>query len=341
MLTLCTNPAEASEFAGVLAIGDPHVCSKRPGRRKDDYLGSVLEKLSACAALCQEHNLRPVILGDLLHLHSDNSLRMLNRLMLVLQSFPRPPLVLDGNHDRDGKELDEDDALQLLANANAIVVPAPGLAEVIRVRGQLVEIWAAPHGTPIPSKLTSSTKSAVRLLLTHHDLAFGQSYPGALALKPIEGCALVINGHMHDTKPAVQQGGTYWHNPGNIEPLSVDLKDHQPAAWLWEPGTPPGSLVKLPLPHNPDVFDLTGLLVDAAPAAQAVAALSAIPVTTPAVGKFAAEIDRQGGEEAHRTADASVLREDARQVLDARDAPPAVRAMLELLLDKVAARAEA
>ena len=52
--------------AGLLVIGDPHVGSRRPGRRKDaDWPAPILAKLERCVAIANARDLAPVILGDL------------------------------------------------------------------------------------------------------------------------------------------------------------------------------------------------------------------------------------------------------------------------------------
>ena len=96
---------------GILFIGDPHVSSVRPGRRKDDYLASVIGKLRKASEICWERSLRPLILGDLFHRAKENHLPTLAQLFEVLGNFPVQPLVLGGNHDKNGTLLQDADAL--------------------------------------------------------------------------------------------------------------------------------------------------------------------------------------------------------------------------------------
>ncbi len=312
------------DVRGLLFIGDPHVSSKRIGRRKDDYLKSVLDKLRECAQLCHERKLVPVILGDLFHRNDDNNLSMLNALMRVLKGFPMRPLVLEGNHDKEQTTLSDADALTTLALANVVdVLSDSGEYRDFRLGSESVRLWAFPHGGEIPARVESFEGRA--LAVTHHDLAFGSAYPGSQPLKEIEGVELVVNGHMHDTKPAVQVGSTWWHNPGNIEPLSVDLAHHVPMAWEWTPSTTAGVLQGIPLTHGSDLFDLTGLQVDAADAADAVQAY------VPSASEFAQLLQAQGALDAGRTDDASVLLEDLHLVLEASGASEASKSLLQAL----------
>jgi hypothetical protein len=323
-------------YAGALFIGDPHVSSKKIGRRKDDYLSSVIRKLEHCAELCASQNLLAVITGDLLHRNDDNGLVMLNRLTRVLKKFPSPPLVLLGNHDPELEALSDVDAMMLLAQNNLIdVLERDGAERHFLFGGDAVRFVACPYSAGIPSAL--SAFDGVTVLLTHHDLAFGSSYPGSKPLVAIENCAMVVNGHMHDTKPAVQVGDTCWHNPGNIEPLSVDLRAHVPNCWEWSPALGTATLVPHALPHESDIFDMAGLQVVAADGEAAVAAV--LPTLEVADSAFASLLTLDGEAEAAKTDDASVLGEDLVDVLVDMDATGPVCALMQALFNTVAAEA--
>lgn len=323
-------------FGGLLFIGDPHVSSRRVSRRKDDYLSSVLNKLEACAQLCRERRLQAVITGDLFHRSNDNDLPMLNRLVAVLQMFPSKPIVVEGNHDKGQSSLGAADALHLLAVTGVVEVAAtPGLFCEFNLEGVRVLLHAYPHGCDIPHEVSLPGQGAqqryLAVAVTHHDLAFGSAYPGALALKEVPGLAMVVNGHMHATKPPVQVGETWWHNPGNIEPLSVDLRDHVPCAWEWAPSLGVSSLRPHELPHDKDVFDLTGLRVEAGDAGVAVSALAQKSL-------FAEIMQEQTSSalQAERTDEAAILREDLEFVLEAAGVSQAAQALLRMLSQRLA-----
>lgn len=316
---------------GFLLIGDPHVCSSRPGRRKDDYLASVLAKLRECAALCTLHNLVPVVLGDLLHRNDDNSLKMLNRLTRVLKLFPVPPIVLEGNHDKEQTELTEADALALLAlNGVVHVATTSGVIGVFNFGGKMVRLWGCPYGQVIPSDLGEFDGQTV--MISHHDMAFGSAYPGATELSEVLHCTMVVNGHMHDTKKPVLVGGTWWTNPGNIEPLSVDLADHVPCAWEWAPGMAAGALNPHQLQHGVDLFDMGGLQVVAATGDEAVVSMEA------AASKFAAMLS-EASVDAEKTDDASVMLQDLDAVLAASGVSDATQKLMQAVAAGVVKRA--
>ena len=191
-----------SALKGILFIGDPHVYSARPGRRRDDYLSSVLEKLTRASEICWERSLLPVILGDLFHRAKENHLPTLARLFETLGHFPVQPLVLGGNHDKNDTLLQESDALSLFAQTGVIDVldGACRAWRTLETEAGPVHLWGAPYGAQIPDAIEAGGLGQV-VLVTHHDLAFQGAYPGAQLLKEIRGCDMVVNGHMHFTTP--------------------------------------------------------------------------------------------------------------------------------------------
>lgn len=310
-------------FDGFLFIGDPHVSSKRIGRRSDDYLGSVLSKLSQAAEIAREKNLVPVILGDLLHRNDDSNLVMLNRLMRTLKSFHVTPWVLEGNHDKEQTELSDADALTLLEQGQAVRLLTLQTPEVVfEMAGTRVRLLGFPYGSEIPQEVAPFDGATVAV--SHHDLAFDTSYPGSLPLREVKNCAAVVNGHMHDTKPSKTVGETVWHNPGNIEPLSVDLAAHVPSVAVWTPAQPQ-ALSLVALSHNTDCFDLTGLQVAAATGAGIVEGHQA------AASAFAAMLQEQGSLDAARTDDAAILLEDLADVLDTASVSSETKVLLQSL----------
>lgn len=340
----------APRYDSVLIIGDPHASSKPIGRRKPNYTWSVINKLEQAAAIARQHNAFTVITGDLLHTNDDNDLVFLNRLSCALQLFPGVH-VLMGNHDklrgRDG--LSDVDALTLLLKMRGVL---PLERAVIEVQGELVHIEPCPYGHVIPSQVPKATAADGRaaqhsLLFTHHDLAFGGAYPGSAPLHPIDGVDCVINGHMHDTKPSVQMGATMWHNPGNIEPVSIDLAAHRPAVWLWTPQSQAqGVLSPVYLDHDADCFDLTGLQVEAADSHGAVQALAArqgahgVPAVPAAQQPapsmhFVEQLQAEATASVGRTSDLSVIEADIQAVAAEFNSGPAVVDYIDMLLERV------
>jgi predicted phosphodiesterase len=311
---------------GLLFIGDPHVCSYSPGRRKDNYLASVLGKLEFCANLANQKGFLAVVTGDLLHRHDDNDLRMINRLLQVLAKFEKVPIVLAGNHDSADFVVGEDDVLFTLALAGKVrLIQTPGLAAELTVEGVPCAVYGYQHGTPLPDSVPKvEAHGGLTIGLTHHDMAFDSAYPGALPLLEIKGMDMVVNGHMHAVKPSKKVGGTWWHNPGNIEPLSIDLANHVPRAWLWKPSQGAATLSPVDLPYEKDVFDRKGLVVEAAEPGAAVESFKQ--------SEFVEELFAQVPLQAYKTADGSVIREELREVAKLTGVSSAAESLIEGLL---------
>lgn len=320
------------EYDGILFIGDPHVDSKRIGRRKDDFLSSVLGKLDACAGYCDDYNLLPVFLGDLLNRSRDYGFDMLSRLYTTLKGFPTTPITPDGNHDKTETSLTEVDTLHFLQKIGAVYVePNPGLIGVFKIAGQTVRLYFTPNGVAIPASVPDG--EGVAIMVTHHDMAFGATYPGAAPITEIKGVAMVVNGHMHDTKPSVQAGETVWHNPGNIEPLQVTDALHIPKAWMWN-GPAAFNLCGLELPHGDDLFDMTGLRVAAGDAGEAVAELE---LKSEFAQLISSEAD--GQRDAEKTDDASILASDLTQTFIVSGVSEETQRLLSMLMRGVQEKA--
>lgn len=249
---------------GFLFIGDPQVTSVRPGLRKEGdkaFLDVALGKLAAAIEIANRFDLVPVILGDLLDSGDDEKSRLVCRMIRTLKTARHKAVCLIGNHDLTiagaiHHNLTDDHVLMTLIEADALV-PIREVGEIVEVfiegAGPVV-LGGSPHGRDIPEDVTPWTAGRTAVWLTHHDLDFGGSYPNAQERKPIAGCVLAVNGHMHATKDADLIGDTWYFNPGNILRLSIDMMSHEPAVFSWAPGgvaavtAEPGNVAASPAP---------------------------------------------------------------------------------------------
>ncbi len=308
---------------GLLFIGDPHLSSRRPGRRRDpDFVATCLDRLEQSLAVAAAENLLPVILGDLFDRAKEEDHRLIVRALRLLRACRHRPLCLVGNHDRIHGTLTEDTALGLIREAGAVrTIEVSGPCTTLMLDGIKVGLGGTPHGQSIPAAVADRFDGAELVVwLTHHDLAFGRGYPGAEPLRPIAGCDLAVNGHMHGLEAPQRHGATLWANPGNILRQSVDLIDHVPAVWVWRPRVP-DALDQRPLRYERDVFDLTGR--------------HANPIAPPAIpaprSRFAELLRIETAAELDRTADGSVLLEDIERLFDADGVAPEVRTIIREL----------
>lgn len=331
MTTIASEPAlpvpEYVEADGLLFIGDPHLGSIKPGRRRDvDFGATVLDAVAQAVALANRRRLVPVFLGDMFDRPFEEVERLKTRLTRILAACWTRPISNTGNHDKANDLLEDCDSLALLAAGGTISVVRIGGPVGIYQLGELrVGLGATPHGQPIPADVSGLFGDVDTVVwITHHDVAFEGTYPEAVEPHPIEGCAIVVNGHMHLRKPLVTRGSTVWFNPGNITQTAVDALDHIPAVFEL---TSDCEIVahELDLPTGADAFDLTGLQVAAVPSEPGAAAETRrIVVEAQAPSAFVELLKTQDALEMGRSGDGSLLREaiDARFASDGT--PPAV-----------------
>jgi DNA repair exonuclease SbcCD nuclease subunit len=314
---------------GVLVIGDPHVGSRRPGRRKDAvWPQAVLAKLERCVAIANERGLAPVILGDLFDRPVEPDEALKNQLIRILKGFRHRPLVNVGNHDIQHMTLTDSDTLALLGLCDVVdVVAASAPVIEFHIGSRRLGVGMTPYGQAIPTDARGSfTGVDLHAWFTHHDIAFDGGYPGAVPPFAVEGCDVLINGHIHKTQKAVMAGRTRWLNPGNINRQSVDLADHIPRAWILDAG---GELEAQELPHERNVFDLTGRIVEAADGGV---------VAREVESAFVTLLQAESSTELKRSGDGSIVRDEIEAKFAEDDTPDAVRAIVRSLLSEAVER---
>ena len=317
-------------FEGFLFIGDSHLVSSRPGRRIDDYSSAILGKLSQSARIAKARRLYPVHLGDLFHRARENDLTLLSRTADVLREFEVPLPLEDGSHDRTESWYTEKDAVKLLAGFGLLrLMDKPGKVLTLDINGELVNLWVTPAGSRVPTSIPAEPGTR-NIMVTHHDFDFNGKYPGAHELHEIEGCDLMVNGHMHHPAPMVLKGRTACHNPGSISRPSVDLVKHQPVVSVWTPAHNL-NLEPVPLEHVKDVFDMTGKEAFAADPRELKASLpKGLRLST-----FATKLRATEALEAGRTDDGSVMLESMDNYFKLFDKPDNLKRYMTGLVAEV------
>jgi predicted phosphodiesterase len=313
----------------LLVIGDPHVGSRRPGRRKDEQWPlPVLTKLERCVAIANERALAVVILGDLFDrpVEADEALK--NQLIRTLKGFRHRPIVNVGNHDIQHTTLTDGDTLALLGLCDVVdVVATSAPVAEFRLGERRLGVGMTPYGQAIPTDVRGSFSGVdLQAWFTHHDIAFEGGYPGAVPPFAVEGCDVLVNGHIHRTQKAMLAGRTRWLNPGNITRQSVDLVDHVPRAWILDGS---GELEAQPLPFKSNVFDLTGRVVDAADGSV---------VAREVESAFVTLLQAESPTELKRSGDGSIVRDEIEARFAQDDTPDAVRAIVRSLLGEAVER---
>lgn len=322
-------------YKGFLFIGDTHIAN-RPGRRIDDFATAILGKLSQAARIAKERNLIPVHAGDLFNRARENDLQLLSRTASVLGEFDLPkgmglPVTV-GSHDPVETSLTDKEAMQLLANFGLVLpMDKPGKVLTAEFDGVLVNLWVTPAGVPVPYSIDAEPGTR-NIMMTHHDFDFNGPYPGAHELHEIEGCDLMVNGHMHKATQMVLKGRTACHNPGSLARVKIDERKHKPVVSVWTPAHGL-SLEAVPITHVTDVFDMTGYEAFAADPKELKASLP----KGLRLSSFAAKLRSTESLEARRTDDGSVMVETLDSYFKTFEKPDNLKRYISGLLSEVIA----
>ncbi|MEJ5300146.1 MAG: metallophosphoesterase [Thermodesulforhabdaceae bacterium] len=254
---------KAKDYQGILFVGDPHVASFAPGYRRDNYPETVIEKLSFAMNYARQHNLMPVILGDLFHVPRNNPNYLLVELIRLFK--PLIPWVLLGNHDKHEARFTPDVSIAVLEEAGVIrLIKDDGPVDVVSVCGRSILLGASPDWTPLPAEVSEDDRRKCDLVvwISHHNLLFDEiieDTPGpqprikGFDLREIPGVDVVVNGHLHKPRPPVQKGKTLWLNPGSLVRIirSASIKDVKPSitALLYNGEQP--YFETIDVPHKP------------------------------------------------------------------------------------------
>ncbi len=246
-------------YQGLLLIGDPHLEGRIPGFRKDDYPQTVLGKLKFALATARDHDLLPLVLGDLFHLPRNNP----NWLLVeVMQLFSQEIAGIYGNHDVHENQLTDDDSLSVLAHAGRITLLSSDSYLETVITGRRVIIGGTPWGQRLPSRLCPELQELgpdLVLWLAHHDLIVpGYEEQGHFRPRELPGIDLVTNGHIHRCLGQVQTGTTTWLTPGNISRRSRSdaTRAHCPSVLRLDATDQGWAPTWIEVPHQPfeDVF---------------------------------------------------------------------------------------
>ena len=265
-------------LSGLLFIGDPHVEGRTPGFRKDNYPETILNKLQWCVEYATEHDLQPILLGDIFDKPRDNPNWIISRLLDILADCTIPTIF--GNHDCANPQMDENDTLTLLAKAGVVQLLDSHHLWACHVEGRTVVVGGSPYRHPIPSAwslqnqavvltnqaraqlsepdqagwIRSLTKPGLTVWLTHHDLTFPNPHEAVVTqMNELLGIDYIINGHIHRRASAnVVRGQTTWVNPGNIARRSRtdSIRGHVPAVLRMDIGSDGQWLHYVNVPHQ-------------------------------------------------------------------------------------------
>lgn len=321
-------------YDGILFIGDPHVGSKKPGRRTDkSFTLASIDKVEQSLAIAREKNQLPVFLGDLLNRKDEDSMTLMALLIASLMKS-RDAICPLGNHDKSeveeltdyepedisgDKDTIELDPIQVIIKAEPMKLINEPTAMVFNVKdgeGEVkkVGIYFVPYGYDIPKTVKpefKETKPDHVIMVTHHDLSFDPVF-AHIEMKEIKGCGMVVNGHLHKNFPHQDFGDTRWFNPGNIMRMSLTERSHVPSVWSWRAGD--SLLTQNKLRYNENIFDMTGFRIKAD--AEIKRENDEEYEVEEAHSEFVRLLNAESSLEMSASGDGSILEEDISHVLD-------------------------
>src|SRR5579862_6332670 len=185
------------EYKGLLFVGDPHVASRAPGFRKDNFPETILEKLRWCLDYADENHLLCCFLGDTFNFPRDNANWLLGDLCRLLVN--RPPLVIFGNHDCRENALGDDDSLSVLIKAKLVCIVSETEYWQGDICGRNVIVGGTSWGAYLPERFWEKVpKGTLTFWMMHHDVRLpGFETVGAFDPYEIPGIDVVVNGHIH------------------------------------------------------------------------------------------------------------------------------------------------
>jgi DNA repair exonuclease SbcCD nuclease subunit len=263
------------DYQGILFIGDPHLSSRVPGFRKDDYPKVTLAKLAWCLDYARDELLLPAILGDLFDRPRDNANWLMGDLLALLGR--QKVLGIYGNHDCRENGLGDDDSMTVVAKAAKLhMVDADGPWRGI-INGCEVVVGGTSWGQWLPDRF--ETDAASMLLpngkplvfwMAHHDVILpGYEEQGRFKPREIPGIDVVVNGHIHRPLVDGESASTLWITPGNISRISRSdtTREHVPAVLRIDISMQGWERKTITVPHAPfdEVFheEVAGPVVDA------------------------------------------------------------------------------
>jgi 3',5'-cyclic AMP phosphodiesterase CpdA len=210
-----SNEVGLPQVRGLMFIGDPHLEARNPGFRRDDYADVAIEKFRWCLKYARDHQLQPILLGDLFQLPQDNPNWLLSA---IIESIGEPLPAIYGNHDVRENALKPNDSIQILFASGHLQRLSSESPWIGFVDGQRTIVGGTVWGDRLPKEYPAGeTDHALTVWVTHHDI-FIPGYEEAGRIRPSEvpGIDLIVNGHVHRRLAPVTKGTTHWVTAGNI-----------------------------------------------------------------------------------------------------------------------------
>lgn len=220
-----------------LHLTDTHATAKNPSSREDVYFVAVLRKFMEIGELIKQHNVDAVIhTGDVFHTPRV-SLKTVNRLAEIIQSWDVPVYVVPGNHDIDGYTIETLDqtvlgtlgstnVVELLTRDNPIEIEVQGSrSHLIRIEGQE---YYADIDTGKNDDYRFEGEADFKILAIHSMLMerpYFKEVPHTLIKDVHSKADVILTGHYHPGFKEVKLNDTYFFNPGALLRVEIDKRD--------------------------------------------------------------------------------------------------------------------
>jgi len=162
------TPQASHDLQGLLFIGDPHLEARIPGFRKDDYPQVALQKFRWCLQFARQHQLQPILLGDLFQLPQDNPNWLVSS---IIESIDEPLPAIYGNHDVRENSLKPNDSIHILFAGGHLQRLSEDTPWIGTVGGTRVVVGGTVWGERLPKQFDPKDPDhALTVWVTHHDI---------------------------------------------------------------------------------------------------------------------------------------------------------------------------
>ena len=256
-------------------LGDLHLTSRGPSRRKDNYFETQKEKLKQAFSIFKENNCSIIFQpGDFFDSHTTaNSVKAWIIQFLRNQKLDYPIFCVSGQHDISGHSLHtlKNSPLAVLQSAGVINIlnQSPIFSDVLNDKkepwpypsGKHIKVYGASYGEDIPKPETG--EGLYNILVIHKMIGDRELFPGQELYKPNQflrnnpSYDLVICGDYHYRFSSQYQGRTII-NSGCLVRKTISKWDleHKPSVSIFDTETNEVKFVELDCSPVEEVFDL-------------------------------------------------------------------------------------
>ncbi|KKN18264.1 hypothetical protein LCGC14_0957530 [marine sediment metagenome] len=220
----------------LILTADWHIRGDAPVCRTDDYLSAQLNKIQQITHLSRKHDCAIVIAGDIGH-RPFWSNKLLNTIISNLRTCNSPILVIPGQHDLPGHNLNRiwDTGLGVLIKSGTIYNLDTTLSTNVTCSD--INIHTFPYGESItpPTDKTGKRVIAITHQMVVKDVPL---WPGQKPLKArgllrkFSEYDLIVSGDNHQTF-VEEYKGRLLVNPGSLMRSAVDQWEHRPSVFLY------------------------------------------------------------------------------------------------------------